>query len=412
MTVIKLTHHSERSRVESEMAGPSLFRRVAVLGVLMLGIHQSAVRSGQSVVEDNISLTLSRTNPQLVLGPTRQKPPAGLFVCRGPGATPEREVAFPFIDGWLVRPGWKEVEPREGQCDWSLIDKEIKTARRLGKKITLAVRSGPHTPDWVYAAGAKSLAYVTASKFRPQKDAKLPLPWDEVYLRKWTAFIEALGTRFSANDTIVLVHMTNSTSNGLEMQLPSSAADQKHWQEVGYTAEKVIGSWKRVIDVYAQAFPRTPLDVDLHPVLGSDRVAAEVAAHGSHKLGQSFGVFGGWLSGKSGQQDRKHAGMHTLVTKYAALGFAGFQLIGNETKQPERFSPGGIKKAIEQGMGWGAAYFEIWQTDAMNPALHDTLRKLARRSRNRESGIGNQESGVRGRESVAGKGSTIRIGSA
>lgn len=38
-------------------------------------------------------------------------PPVGLFVCRGPNPTPEKEVDFPFIDGWLVRPARRLAEP-------------------------------------------------------------------------------------------------------------------------------------------------------------------------------------------------------------------------------------------------------------------------------------------------------------
>ncbi|HKM54974.1 MAG TPA: alpha/beta hydrolase fold domain-containing protein [Isosphaeraceae bacterium] len=45
--------------------------------------------------------------------------PPGLFVCRGPNPTPEKEVDFPFIDGWLVRARWDRVEPKEGEYDWS-----------------------------------------------------------------------------------------------------------------------------------------------------------------------------------------------------------------------------------------------------------------------------------------------------
>ncbi len=76
-------------------------------------------------------------------------------VCRGPGPTPAREVDWPFVSGWLVRPGWDEVEPAEGRYDWSLLEGEIATARRLGKRLTLAVLCGPHTPEWVYRAPAR-----------------------------------------------------------------------------------------------------------------------------------------------------------------------------------------------------------------------------------------------------------------
>ena len=58
----------------------------------------------------------------------------GLFVCRGPNATPAKEVDFPFIDGWLVRPGWDRIKPKEEEYDWSFIDAELALAARLNKK--------------------------------------------------------------------------------------------------------------------------------------------------------------------------------------------------------------------------------------------------------------------------------------
>src|SRR5438128_3490155 len=99
--------------------------------------------------------------------------PAGLFVCRGPGPAPEREVHFPFIDGWLVRPGWNVVEPAEGKYDWSLIEGDIALAKRLGKKITLAILGGPQTPDWVFQKGAKEFRFTTASRYRKPETARI-----------------------------------------------------------------------------------------------------------------------------------------------------------------------------------------------------------------------------------------------
>src|SRR5271154_500203 len=61
--------------------------------------------------------------------------PWGLFVCRGPSPTPDREVDYPFVRGWLVRPGWNQIEPEEGRYDWTYIDNEIAHARKLKKKI-------------------------------------------------------------------------------------------------------------------------------------------------------------------------------------------------------------------------------------------------------------------------------------
>lgn len=300
--------------------------------------------------------------------------PVGLFVCRGPGPTPENEVNFPFVNGWLVRPGWDLIEPKEGEYDWSYIESEIALAKKLHKKIALAVLGGPQTPAWVYAAGAKEFAFTMPWKFAARGgEAKIPVIWDEIYLKKWSDCILALGKKFKGEDTVILVHMTGATANGLEMFLPFTPEQRDQWIKTGYTPEKVIAAWKQIIDAYVEVFPNKPLDIDIHPVLDTNQVAEEVAAYGSRKLGGRFGIFGGWLSGKTEDQDRHHAGMHALAMKYGPQGFAAFQMIGSFTRTPGRYPEGGLKAAFQQGLSWNARYFEIWQSDAMNPDLQPML---------------------------------------
>jgi hypothetical protein len=70
--------------------------------------------------------------------------------------------------------------------------------------------------------------------------------------------------------------------------------------------------------------------------------------------------------------------MHPLAQKYGRLSFAAFQMIGNQSNQAERFN-GGLRGAVDQGMSWGARYYEIWKADVVNSALHPTLKELATR---------------------------------
>jgi len=324
--------------------------------------------------------------PQPARGPRPRtqssgQPPRGLFVCRGPNATPQREVDFPFISGWLVRPGWSQVEPREGGFDWTFIDNEIALAEKLQKKITLCVLGGPQTPDWVFQAGAQEFKYTMPVGRRGA--TRIPVLWDKTYLEKWTVLVRALGQRYDGHATVVLVHMTGATGNGLEMQLPFRPEDRTAWQQIGFTPQKAADGWKTIVDAYAAAFPRKPLDIDVHPVLGSDQVAGDVAAYASRKLGSRFGIFGGWLSGKSAQEDRHHAGMQALAQQYGPQGFAAFQMVASQT--PNRSNPafsnlfaeGGLKAAVDQALDWNAHYFEIWESDATNAELHPLLGELA-----------------------------------
>jgi len=173
----------------------------------------------------------------------------------------------------------------------------------------------------------------------------------------------------------VLIHITGATGNGLEMQLPFMPQDRTNWEKLGYTSEKATTGWNRIVDAFADAFPSKPLDIDIHPVLGSDQVAADVAGYGSKKLGKRFGIFGGWISGKSPGDDRGHAGMHPIAAQYGRLGFSAWQMIASATKTPQQFAEGGLKAAMDQGMNWNARYFEIWETDAMNEAFHPYLKE-------------------------------------
>jgi len=350
----------------------------ALLGVVMVCVvHRLALDGTGTEAQAVVETTRDRLNRA---AGSREPPPSptGIFVCTGQGPTPDREVGMPFISGWLVRPGWDKVEPKDGRYDWRCIEDEIKTAKRLDKKITLTILGGPHAPTWLFDAGAKGFDYRFASRYRRNaRDARMPIPWDEIFLARWTSLIRAAGDRFGSEERIELVHVTGATQNGLEMHLPFGKLNQRRWEEAGYTPRKMIASWKQIIDAYAEAFPNTPLDIDIHPVLGSCKVAEEVVAYGYGKLGKQFGVFGGWLNGKPAANDRRHARLHRIVEKYGKLSFADFQLIGNQTRQPERFADGKLESAINQGMRWGARYFEIWRIDAINPDLHPTLRTLA-----------------------------------
>jgi hypothetical protein len=53
-----------------------------------------------------------------------------------------------------------------------------------------------------------------------------------------------------------------------EMNLPK--AYQK-WQQAGYTDEKLITAWTRIIDAYQKAFPNTPTNLNINEPLGLNR---------------------------------------------------------------------------------------------------------------------------------------------
>jgi hypothetical protein len=119
----------------------------------------------------------------------------------------------PYVDGILVRVAWKDLETADNTYNWALIDSQITAAQTYGKKIALAVGGGPNSPTWLFNQGAQSLS------FSIPFSGTIPIPWDTIFLTKWTEFITALGNRYADDTTIQLVYLTHSSSNGFEMQL-------------------------------------------------------------------------------------------------------------------------------------------------------------------------------------------------
>src|SRR5581483_2729167 len=64
------------------------------------------------------------------------------------------------IDGVTFRYMWNDIQPQPDSFNWAKIDADISAAHRYGKKISLIIVPGVHTPSWVYAAGATSFAVV------------------------------------------------------------------------------------------------------------------------------------------------------------------------------------------------------------------------------------------------------------
>lgn len=309
--------------------------------------------------------------------PVLAEPPKGIFVAYG-RALNDRILRAPYLAGVLVRTRWNEAEPQEGRYDWSYLRREIALAKQHGKKIALGVAAGPATPDWVYAAGATAYSFSFLNPHSPRggRQARIPPPWDPVYLDKWRNFVRALGREFGNDPDIVLVHITGSSKNGFEIQLPDdpprprSGPPSGPWVQQGYERTRFLRAWESVIDTFAQAFPRQYLDLDMHAILGDTSVPAELADYGYDRLGKRFGTFAGWLSNKPPSWD---SDLRKIMQKQCRRSFCNYQLIANETRQPQRLGPGGLKGAIETGRAHGAHYFEVWEADVKNPNLDDML---------------------------------------
>ena len=198
-----------------------------------------------------------------------------------------------------------------------------------------------------------------------------PVPWDAVYLQRWTSFIAALGAAFDGEPTLALVHATHASHNSFEMQLGLSA--QPQYSAAGYTDATYAQSWETVLDAFGAAFPSHALDVDIHPVFGSDAVAQQVVAHGTATLGDRFGAFGGWWSVNNAVN--AYPGMWSLFHQTAPASFTNVQNVGSFVNTPERYDHdlAVYEAAFELAFDTGIRYFEVWNADLLEPSLDPLL---------------------------------------
>lgn len=296
-------------------------------------------------------------------------PPSGVYCSCGPttgvgqGSVAPGIAQLPFVKGILVRVGWQHLEPVDDAYDWSLIDGQIAAANSYGKKISLGIGSGPSTPAWVYTAGAQSLQALAPPS------GTLPVPWDSTYLALWTDLVADIGAHYANDTTIQLVYITNSSTNGFEMQLPFNSSPSL--TALGYTDALMTGSWELVIDAFAAAFPNHYLTNDFHPVNGSDAVADSIYSYASVVLNGRYGASGWWWTQNN---TTVYPAQYALLQNSAANDpFSGIQMAKNGTTDSAAFGAGGMPAALQLAIDQQICYWEIWNQDLLNAAFETTL---------------------------------------
>lgn len=171
--------------------------------------------------------------------------------------------------GWIVEPyrqprlpnsvvyvrfEWRQVEPKDGEFNWTLIDRAIAKAKQHGATIAMRVMTanahsvGPYTsPEWLFQEGCKKYAYKNDGKDAAQGGKPMkrfePNYSDPIYLAKHAAFLEALGQRYNGSPNVEFLDIG---SYGI-------------WGEWHTTHPAPVAVRQQIVDMYLKAFPNTPL---------------------------------------------------------------------------------------------------------------------------------------------------------
>jgi hypothetical protein len=153
-----------------------------------------------------------------------------------------------------LRFNWAEVEPEEGRYNWDLIDNAIAAGRQYGEAVAMRVmtanaHSGGYycSPKWLFDLGCKGFEYTVGGDDPTSGGQRIPRIEpdyaDSIYLVKHGAFIAALGKRYDGNPNVEFLDIG---SYGI-------------WGEWHTTHPAPIAVRQQIVDMYLQAFQKTPL---------------------------------------------------------------------------------------------------------------------------------------------------------
>ncbi len=185
-------------------------------------------------------------------------------------------LQVPGVDGLLLNIGWDDIEPAMGQYQWAALDQWITLAASGGKKITLSVGDGMHTPSWLFqapptGAGAKPLSFSISRKggLSNACDAEtIAAPWDTAFLKQWDSMLAALSAHLKAAGTynnVLLLRLTGINRDTDELHLPAETAQSTGlacvsdsiatWQQAGYRPSLLLQGWDSITSSFQKSFP-------------------------------------------------------------------------------------------------------------------------------------------------------------
>ena len=326
--------------------------------------------------------------------------PSGLVVVLPPGRENEQKelqaINNPYINGVAVQMNWRDIEPTEGQPDWSRLDEIFSAAESTNKWVQLLIFPGFFAPEWA-KDGAQSDLFPIQYGPGAGTIERLPMPWDQRYLTRWFAFLKEVSAKYGQSRAFKMIAADGPTSVSAEMTLPNKPQDHKKWLSHSYTVEKYIGAWQQVFHVYATVFPNQCISLSGPglPVLGSGRkdpgermrAKLKIVAQASAILGHRLVLQ--WSDLHAGRT-RVEAPERDFVNSYSGRIITGFQMrcaAEGDGRASRAMGAEGdpalaLRRSIDEGMqpnnrGQHVNYLEIYERDVVAEEMQPVLRYAA-----------------------------------
>jgi hypothetical protein len=282
---------------------PDLLRRSLVLSLIVLLAFSSAGKSSSS------SVTAARVSPDSL-----PREPIGVYAKANIETVMERDKAIkdcasspgcdihlkfrefyarlldnPGISGLSVAQHWDHIQTAPDVYDFSFLDDAFAVANDKQKPVALIITPGVVSPKWLLKKipdctvngvflGADVDSKCGKQEFegfpeeqRDDNNEKIPLPWNDIYQRKWADFLGQLNGKYKDNPSFVAIAVAGPICASDEMILPTTEnvtnqQGQPVPQPSGLPVDEI---WRQLILHSFPDDPDNPVLEELH-----DRYAA------------------------------------------------------------------------------------------------------------------------------------------
>ncbi|MGB3062504.1 MAG: hypothetical protein WBE17_22480, partial [Anaerolineae bacterium] len=175
---------------------------------------------------------------------------------------------------------WKYLNPAPGVYDWSSIDSWLQTEAGWGLPGGMGITTysgiccgGNMVPHWVYVEHP-------SARLTCDQGWTIPKTWDATYQAAYGEFIQALAARYDGDPRLAWVEMGVGTFGETH---PTDADFQACAIAAGLTSDLWVQAVESITDLYANAFQRTPLLLQMASVFQHDTERRQFADYAASR---------------------------------------------------------------------------------------------------------------------------------
>jgi hypothetical protein len=301
-----------------------------------------------------------------------------------------------FMSGVAVQINWRDIEPIQGKPDWSQLDALFAAAESSKKWVHLIMFPGFFSPAWALEGAQTDLFEI---QYGPGSGtvARLPMPWDRVYLDRWFTFMRQVNARYGGSPAFRMIAASGPTSVSVEMTLPNSPPAHRQWLNDSYTPAKYLGAWEETFHFYAGAFPNQCISLAAPglPILGRGPKGRPAHLRAKREIiERARRVLGDRLAIQSSDLHAGHAAVEApdntdFINSYSGQIITGFEMrtssqgdLASKVMGAEGDPPLALRRSVDKGMGLNNAgrhvnYLEIYERDVVPADMQPVLEYAA-----------------------------------